>query len=509
MKFFKSINIITLLIILAYMSLLFHIYINPEMSSVYPSRPVVIIVHSKPGSGVDLMARKISDIIRKKNYSTVPFVIENRSGTQGVVAMQYVLDKEPDGYTMLAVTKSFLSTLMVNKSRVSIEDFKFISAMLFDPEAIIVNKNTTLKNLKDIIMDAKKKNGEQVWIGPGTGGRDHLMAIKTWEKLGIKAKWIDYKTGPQSVLALMRNEASVYVGNPIDIRGKENLKIIAIAAPDRLQNLPDIKTFKELGYELNEYMWRGLAFRKEVDPEIIKYMNKVLTKVSRDPEWLKYNEEVFALPIYMETKKISRLIQDEIVETNIYLKKAKLLKEYIKKAPLAIWLAGIIIFLSLLLLTLIAVKFNIRKINQDMLMSMLFIWLALFFFYQTTQFSIPSDLNITDPAFVPFLWITLLILLSIILFIKALNRPYNKKINGSGNIKSVLLIIILLILYFFLIIWIGYFIATVLLIAAIMNILNYRIIPMILISSMGFVIFSYVIFELLLKIKLPVGRLLS
>lgn len=509
MKLFKIKNLIVLITVLIYIYLLFHIYGRSETNSTYPSRPIVIIVHSKPGSGIDLMARKISDIIRIKKYSNVPFVIENRSGTQGLVAMQYVLDKEPDGYTMLAVTKSFLSTLMVNKSRVEIEDFKFVSAMLFDPEAIITNIDSSIKNIKDLIREAEEMDGKQVWIGPGTGGRDHIMAIKTWEKLGIRATWIDYKSGPQSVLALMRNEASVYVGNPIDIRGKKDLKVISIAAPSRLQILPEIKTFREQGYELNEYMWRGFAFPESVDPERIKYMNSVLFKVGKDPEWLQYCKEVFALPLYMETDKISELVNNEMDETRAYLNKANLLKNYTGRGPVPVWTAGVIILFLLTILLLFIVRFNLKRINQEMVMSTFFIWLALFFLYQISLFSIPDDLNITDPALVPLLWIILLIVLSVIQFFRSLKGADTKITHMNRNTWKVLLIILLLIIYFVLIPLIGYFISTAFLIAVLMIILNFRDPSLIVISSTGFVIFSYLVFQLLLHIDLPAGRIFN
>ncbi len=244
------------IVLFTYIILLGYLYLNTGEGKTFPSRPITIIVHSKPGSAIDFMARKVADISRK--YSDVSFIVENRTGTQGLVAMQHVLDSKADGYTLLGVTKSFLSTVMVNKSKVNLNDFLFLANMVSDPEALISNQDRNFHSLQDIISDANRKNYTQVWMGPGTGSRDHLMAMKCWETLGIKnAQWIDYKSGPQAVLALMRNEAAVYVGNPADIKGKSGLEIVSIASEKRLTLLPDIPTFKEQGYDLDESMWRG------------------------------------------------------------------------------------------------------------------------------------------------------------------------------------------------------------------------------------------------------------
>jgi len=149
-----------------YIVLIGYLYLGIGQRNTYPAKPISIIVHSKPGSAIDYMARKVAEIARK--YSDVAFVVENRSGTQGLVAMQHALDLKADGYTLLGVTKSFLSTVMVNKSKVSLNDFRFIANMVSDPEALISNKARNFNSLDDIIKDADSEK-EQVWIGPGTG----------------------------------------------------------------------------------------------------------------------------------------------------------------------------------------------------------------------------------------------------------------------------------------------------------------------------------------------------
>ena len=123
-------NFIGGLFFIFYLALLGYLYIGIGQGKTYPAKPISIIVHSKPGSAIDYMARKVAEIAR--NYSDVAFVVENRSGTQGLVAMQHVLDLKADGYTLLGVTKSFLSTVMVNKSKVGLGDFQFIANMVLE-----------------------------------------------------------------------------------------------------------------------------------------------------------------------------------------------------------------------------------------------------------------------------------------------------------------------------------------------------------------------------------------
>jgi tripartite-type tricarboxylate transporter receptor subunit TctC len=499
----KLYQIIAGVFVLAYLALVGYLYFDMNSGKAYPNKPITIIVHSKPGSAIDLMSRKVAELARK--YSKEPFVVENRPGTQGVVAMQYVMDRKADGYILLGVTKSFISTLIVNKSEVSMSDFKFVANMISDPEALITNRKNEFESLKDIIKQANEMSGDQVWLGPGTGSRDHLMAMKTWETIGIKAQWVDYKSGPQSILAMLRNEAPIYVGNPSDIIGKKELQIIAIAANERLDRLPDVPTFKEYGYELNESMWRGFALKKGTPPQVVSYITDVLEKISRDPEWLSYCEEVYSFSDYMSPAAFSKKIDLETNETIKYLEKANLLNTYIRKGKLALWLVGLIMAISIYSLLLLVLKFDFKRMSFNILLSGVFIWIAAFFFYQTTLFDIPQGLNITSPALIPRIWTVALL---VFVIWNLINELKNKKpVVGSKYPKVLIKIIMALLVYFVTIPVIGYFISTPLFLIAGMYIMNYRNWPVIIINAFGFVLFSYGVFDLLLKIDLPLGNL--
>ncbi|PLW97116.1 MAG: hypothetical protein C0591_07535 [Marinilabiliales bacterium] len=486
-------------VIIIYLALLGYLYFGIGKGKTYPSKPISIIVHSKPGSSIDFMARKVAEIARK--YSDVAFVVENRSGTQGLVAMQHVLDMKADGYTLLGVTKSFLSTVMVNKSKVSLDDFQFIAHMVFDPEALIANNERNFHSLADIVQDAKNGDTPQVWIGPGTGSRDHLMALKSWETLEINARWIDYKSAPQSILALLRNEASVYVGNPADIKGKNDLDIVSIASNKRLKSLPDVPTFKEQGYDINESMWRGFAFKKGVPDEAVRYVTKVLQDVVNDEEWEDYCDETYVFSNFLEQAEFTKQIKKEIEETNFYLNEAGLLVSY-KKAGPNIFLVLLIILAGIFFVILVFSKFKISNISYDQIIAGSIFSISLFFYYQTSLFLIPDSLNITSPSLIPRIWIVILLLLSVLLFI---NSKKKKDVRKHHSPRYVLIIIVLMIGYLFAMQWVGYYLTTPIFILASMYLLKYRKVPFMLINAFGFVIFSYLIFNKLLHIDLPLG----
>ena len=488
-------------IFILYLILLGYLYLGIGKQNNYPTKPISIIVHSKPGSAIDYMARKVAEIAVK--YSNVAFVVENRPGTQGLVAMQHVLDMEPDGYTLLGVTKSFLSTIMVNKSKVNLNDFQFIANMVSDPEALISNKARGFKSLNDIIADAKSKK-EQVWIGPGTGSRDHLMALVTSEALGIDVKWIDYKSGPQSVLALLRDEAGVYVGNPADTKGKNSLEIVSIASVVRLASLPDIPTFKEQGYNITESMWRGFAFKKGVQEDAVDYVTTVLQNVVNDPEWQKYCDETYVFSDFEATKEFTNRVNREVGETNYYLNKAGLLVDYQAESPVYMGIVLLIILIGVTILLLAVNNFSFGKINYDQYIAGGIITIALFFYYQTILFQIPDSLNVTSPSLIPRIWIAILVMISLVLIFRSKGIKIDRR---KYNPRIVLIIIAFLVLYLIAMQWVGYAISTPLFIIGTMYLLVYRKFAFVVINAFGFVLMSYFIFNNLLHIDLPLGWL--
>lgn len=492
-------HLITGIILLCYLALLGYLYLGIGQGKTYPAKPITIVVHSKPGSAIDYMARKVAEISRK--YSDVALVVENRSGTQGLVAMQHVLDLKADGYTLLGVTKSFLSTVMVNKSKVNLADFQFIASMVSDPEALISNKERNFHSLDDIIQDANNSKTTQIWIGPGTGGRDHIMALKSWETLGIDAKWIDYKSGPQSILAMLRDEAAVYVGNPADIKGKNGLEVISIASNKRLKSLPDVPTFKEQGFDVEESMWRGFAFKKGVPDEAIVFITALLQDVVNDEEWENYCNETYVFSNFQKQEAFTKQIKKETVETNYYLDKAGLLASYIKEGPHLLLVMSVIVIIVFFLVIAFN-RFRIKSISFDQIIAGCIFSVSLFFYYQTTLFLIPESVNITSPALIPRIWVIVLLLLSAILFIKARNKH---EVKTGHSPVTVIIIIIMLIGYLVAMQWVGYYFTTPVFILATMYLLKYRKTPIMVINAFGFVIFSYLVFSRLLHIELPLG----
>ncbi len=287
----------------------------------FPDRPVNVIVYLKPGGAGDVFVRRFDKIASK--YTNTNFVVINKPGAGGLTALTQIVSGKADGYNLAYVTKSNIAKFAEAGAKIKIDDFEWLAMMVVDPESLIVNKNSPIRTLDQIVADAKAKNGAQIWVGPATGGNDHIMARKVWRALGIQAKWVPFESGDEAMVALMGGHGAVYVGNPGDVVGKPDLENVVISAPKRLGGAwANIPTFKELGVKGldQEIMWRGFAIKKGIPDDARKFYHDIIGKVSNDPQWKKYIEDEGADAVFYTDEKFKELVKEDFKDFEEVLK---------------------------------------------------------------------------------------------------------------------------------------------------------------------------------------------
>ncbi len=472
--------------------------------SAYPEKPITFIVHSKPGSAIDITTRQLTRIAAK--YSDATFLVENKTGGSGIIAMRYVLDHPADGYLIQAVTKSFISTVLISQSHIRMDDFDFLACLVIDPEALITNRHSPVRTLEEIITDAKKKNGRQKWLGPLVGGVDHLMAVKTWEKLSIRAEWIPFEGGSDALAALMGQHGTVYVGNPVDVMGRPDLMIAVVAAPKRLPEYPQVPTFLEKGYDINEVLWRGYAIKQGASQEVIRYLTDLFQKVSADSEWIAYVKNTAAQPVFLGHEPFTEMVQKDQLEAMKYLRIAGILSDRVAVNPQGLVRIGFgllgLFFLTLILL----LAFKREWLTGEVTISLILIFGSVFLYFVTLNFPEGKLSKTAGPAAMPRMWIFGLVLFSSWLIVRVIRRPNEEKVTtDAGKLFKSISLMALMVAYLIVMHWIGYYVATFLFLTAGMYLLSFRKHWLILLSSVVFVAFSYFVFWKVLQVPLPLG----
>ncbi len=278
----------------------------------FPAKPIKVIVYTKPGGAGDVFARKFTAIAEK--YTDASFVVVNKPGAGGVVAIKHIIKSRADGYKLAFVTRSNIGKIVSTGGTIDINDLSWMAMMVSDPEAIITLKSSPINTWEQVVADAKAKDGKQIWVGPAAGGNDHIMAMKTWQIAGIKAKWVPYKGGSKAMAALMGGHGIAYVGNPQDVIGRPDLKVAVISNPTRIGgDFADVPTFKELGYKGldTQIMWRGFMVKKGVPTEAYDFYMGLFEKVNKDPKWQTYIKRGGATPVFYKEDKFFEIVKKD------------------------------------------------------------------------------------------------------------------------------------------------------------------------------------------------------
>lgn len=279
----------------------------------FPTKPVKVVVYLAPGGAGDILARKFTDVAARHTDAT--FVVENKPGAGGIVALEYVKSLPSDGYNLMYVTKSIVSQIASTGADIDLnKEYEWIGCLQFDPQCVIINKTTNITTWKQIYDDSKAKKGAQLWLGPATGGFDHMTGQAIWKSANMEARWVPYDSGAGAIAALMGKQGVVYVGNPSETRGKPDLGVAAICYTRRLASFPDIPTFDELGVKgvENEVMWRGFAVKKGTPENVIKWYEDLFEKVTNDEDWRNTYEKDGIDVVNWKKDQFNKLVADDL-----------------------------------------------------------------------------------------------------------------------------------------------------------------------------------------------------
>jgi putative tricarboxylic transport membrane protein len=486
----------------------------PEVGD-FPRQPIRITVYTSPGGLIDFTARRFAEIARKYAPEQ-PFVVINRPGGGGIVAFEEVLQQPADGYHMLAVTRSNVSKLIATGRDDLIERIDWHSYIMDNAHVVITNAQRGAGSWQEVYDDALRSGDRQLWLGADIGGVKHVSGVKMARQAGMQMRWIPYGSGGEAIAALLGNLGAVYLGNPRDAMLSEDLRIVAVAAPRRLEAFPDAPTFTELGVPglEDEHIWRGFAFRKGVPEDRRAWFADLIEKVTYDPEWIdSWAREGVSLE-YRDSERFTRLVQRDVEEFSFYLREMGLLREPgsretllagIGEGPALRFLQVLLVFVNIVLaLVLLQTSFRDR-IGELMVLSVV-VSLALVFYAMTSALPPPSPVDTVGVGGVPRLWMFLLLPL-------ALYQSYlilRDRRKGKPKKKPLLMFTFLgfLTSYVLLIPILGYMLASLIYMPGVLWLLKYRQPVAISVLTLSWLAFSYVVFQRTLYVDLPAGMLL-
>lgn len=249
-------------------------------ASDYPDKPITAIVPWGAGGGTDLNARAIAREAEK--FIDVPIIVENREGATGTIGVTEASKAKPDGYTILfGSIDPMCSMPHLMDVEYSIDDFRGIMGFAYDPSSIIVRADSPWETLEDLIAEEEVINRGH----SGIGGIHHVMFEMFFPAAGIENfRDVTFDGGAASLTALRGGHIDVN-GNTLGVAIPSieagEVRVLATAAPERVDLFPDIPTFKEKGFDIEVEATFFLVAPKGTPDEAIELLEEIFTKAAQ------------------------------------------------------------------------------------------------------------------------------------------------------------------------------------------------------------------------------------
>ncbi|MGO4280226.1 Tripartite-type tricarboxylate transporter, receptor component TctC [Cupriavidus sp. OV038] len=254
----------------------------------YPTKPIRLVIGFPAGGGADNTARLYGDALSRELGQ--PVIVDNRPGAGTTIAAEFVAKAPADGYTLYIATASLMGGDKVLYKNIKYEpsDFIPITRLVAAPMILAVNKDIGIRNVADLVAQAKAHPGSLNYSSSGNGVITHLAGVYFTKLAGVKMTHVPYKGGAPSAQAVAAGDVQLTFGTAPSVKPMiDTGKIvpIAVTSAQRSPANPQLPTIAEggvKGYDLSA--WYGLFAPAKTPPEIIDKLYAATAKVMANPE---------------------------------------------------------------------------------------------------------------------------------------------------------------------------------------------------------------------------------
>src|SRR3954466_2224692 len=298
----------------------------------YPAKPVRILVPYGPGGATDIIARIVAQRLGESLGQS--FVVENRPGANGNLALEAAARAAPDGYTLLVGNVStnainenvYAQTLTIKPSR----DLAGIAKLVEIPHIVVASAALPANNIAELIALAKKEPGKINFASVGMGSYPHLDMERFMKAAGVELTHVPYKGGAgQAIPAMIAGEVQVAFFNMASLLPhikSGRLKALAAVPTQRLAELPNVPTLAEQGFPgIGTNAWQGMfapaATPKPVVDKLYAAVAGVLTKPEQKDGLAK---QMMSVAVSKSPDEFSELVRKETQSWGDFVREAKI-----------------------------------------------------------------------------------------------------------------------------------------------------------------------------------------
>jgi tripartite-type tricarboxylate transporter receptor subunit TctC len=287
----------------------------------FPEKPVNYLIPFNPGGESDIFARAQQPLMEK--YLKQSVIITYKTGGGGSVGWNELVRTKPDGYFTSGFNLPHIILQPLQRKSSGYETNQIQPVMLFmnTPNVLAVPKDSPYKTLDDFIKAAKAKPGALTLGGSGSNSANHLGVVRLNKLAGIKVSYVPFTgTGDAMPAFLGKHVTGLMTYTTMGIQYKNDMRVLAVATEKRFAGLPDVPTFKELGYNVLEGAYRGLAVPPNTPKAVVDVLYKACLAANNDPNFRKKMDELGFVLEDMDAAASVKFIAQKTVEYKEALK---------------------------------------------------------------------------------------------------------------------------------------------------------------------------------------------
>ncbi|CAM9957818.1 unnamed protein product [Phaeothamnion confervicola] len=301
----------------------------PTFAQGYPSKPIRLIVVYPPGGTSDAMARPIADKLAAQLGQQV--IVENKGGAGGAIGMDAMAKSAPDGYT-LAVSAISPLTLLPHVGKVPYDPMKDIApvaSIMYSPVYMLATTAFTGKDFPEAIAQAKARPGALRLATSGIATVGHLMLEQVKLAAGVDITHVPYKGGGQVVTDAAGAQFELFTSNPSpgvnNLVAQGRLRVLAVAAPQRLAAMPAVPTLAELGYpDANLTSQFGVFAPARTPDAVVRRLNAEINKALAAPEIAERLVKLDNIPLPAGVEQFAATVRSEFESNARIVAKARI-----------------------------------------------------------------------------------------------------------------------------------------------------------------------------------------
>jgi tripartite-type tricarboxylate transporter receptor subunit TctC len=257
-----------------------------EDPSKYPTRAIRIIVGFTPGGGNDIIARVVGQKLSESLGQ--PVIVENKPGGGAIVATEHVAKAAPDGYTLLVGASGAMAINPAVYAKLPydpVRDFIPVSELGSFPLILVVNASSPIKSVAELVAYVKANPEKSNYSSSSAAFQ--LVTELFKQKTGAPMQVVPYKGANDSVMAVISGQVTATIADAGPVAGQVHggqVRALAVAAPKRMEDFPDVPTMKEAGADVDAVLWSGIFVPKGTPPTIVKKLEGEFMRIARLPE---------------------------------------------------------------------------------------------------------------------------------------------------------------------------------------------------------------------------------